>query len=72
MLILMLIFVFLFFYMLFVNHIEYSFRSNIVKLIMHKTKCKKCGNIETEILRRGKFSEDVLFCPFCDDICNKI
>ncbi|CAD6524099.1 conserved hypothetical protein [metagenome] len=39
---------------------------------MLKIKCKKCGGTETEILRRGKFSEDVLFCPFCDDICNKL
>ena len=35
---------------------------------MRKIKCKKCGNEETEILRRGKFSNDILFCPYCDDL----
>lgn len=39
---------------------------------MQKTECDRCGNKNTEILRRGKFSQDVLFCPFCDDICNKL
>lgn len=39
---------------------------------MQKTKCHKCGNNETEILRRGKFAQDVLFCPYCDDICNTL
>jgi len=39
---------------------------------MKKIKCKKCGNKNTEILRRGKFSHDILFCPFCDDICNAL
>ncbi len=39
---------------------------------MQKTKCQKCGNHETEILRRGKFGKDVLFCPYCDDICNTL
>ena len=39
---------------------------------MQKTTCQKCGNNETEVLRRGKFAEDVLFCPSCDDICNKL
>lgn len=58
--------------MFFVNYIDYSFRSYVVKLIMHKIKCKKCGSMETEILRRGKFSKDVIFCPSCDDICNRI
>lgn len=72
MLVLILTCIFLFFYIFFVNYIEYSFRSKIITQIMHKIKCKKCGNIETEILRRGKFSEDVLFCPSCDDICNKL
>ena len=42
---------------------------------MQKIKCQKCGNENTEILRRGKFADDdddVLFCPSCDDICNKL
>jgi uncharacterized Zn finger protein len=39
---------------------------------MQKIQCEKCGNNETEILRRGKFADDILFCPNCDDICNKI
>jgi len=39
---------------------------------MLKIKCQKCGGNNTEILRRGKFSKDVLFCPSCDDICTKL
>ena len=39
---------------------------------MHKIKCERCGNNETEILRRGKFADDVLFCPYCDDISNRL
>jgi hypothetical protein len=39
---------------------------------MQKIQCPKCGNKETEILRLGKFSKDILFCPNCDDICNKV
>lgn len=39
---------------------------------MKKIQCKKCGNLDAEILRRGKFSKDVLFCPNCDDICNSL
>ncbi len=39
---------------------------------MKKTECKKCGNKNTEILRRGKFAHDILFCPYCDDICNAL
>ena len=31
---------------------------------MQKIKCTKCGNDETEILRRGKFAEDILFLAF--------
>lgn len=39
---------------------------------MEKIRCKKCGNLDAEILRRGKHSKDVLFCPHCDDICNAL
>ena len=39
---------------------------------MQKICCSRCGNKDTEILRRGKFSDDVLFCPLCDDICNEL
>ena len=39
---------------------------------MKKINCPKCGKNETEILRMGRFSDDVLFCPYCDDICNKM
>jgi len=37
-----------------------------------KIKCVKCGNNDVEILRRGKFTSDILFCPSCDDICNAL
>ena len=39
---------------------------------MKKVKCIKCGQNDAEILRRGKYSKDVLFCPYCDDICNAL
>ena len=39
---------------------------------MKKIKCTKCGNYDAEILRQGKFTHDILFCPSCDDICNAL
>jgi hypothetical protein len=39
---------------------------------MQKTQCDRRGNKNTEILRRGKFSQDNLFCPSYDYICNKL
>ena len=46
--------------------------SELCNTFVDKIKCKKCGNNETEILRRGKFSSDIIFCPSCDDICNML
>ena len=39
---------------------------------MQKVECDRCGNEDAEILRLGKYSNDVLFCPKCDDICNSL
>ena len=37
---------------------------------MQKVECNKCGNQDAEMLRRGRYGGDVIFCPHCDDICN--
>ena len=53
-------------------YIETIYRSQNQGKFMHKTQCDRCGNEDAGILRRGKYASDVLFCPHCDDIGNKL
>jgi late competence protein required for DNA uptake (superfamily II DNA/RNA helicase) len=55
-----------------VIYIETFYRSAILLCHMHKIKCKRCGGEDAEILWHGKFASNVIYCPHCDDICNRV